>query len=154
MPCKISCAIAAIFIIGMIYNTNATQQSQVIQAYKAQLNPRLKSLYEKITAERLRIYYFGYILGFILSAILILYNYSQKQKMTTISVVCTVIAISFITNYFYYILSPKSAWMLDNITNQQESQAWLFVYRKMQIYYHVGLVLGIIGVAFVALAFR
>jgi len=156
-PCGISCIFATIFIISMIYMNNATQKSQVIQIYQEQLPTNLKNLYAKLTNERLRIYYYGYILGFILSLIVIIYNYqnpSNKHKMTTTTMVCITITISFITNYFYYILSPKSDYMLNHINSPDQTKAWLTMYRHMQYYFHAGLVLGIIAVAALAIAFR
>ena len=38
--------------------------------------------------------------------------------------------------------------------NKKESQAWLEMYRAFSLNYHVGLVLGIIGVGIFAFAFR
>ncbi|NDA89602.1 MAG: hypothetical protein EBY20_01645 [Alphaproteobacteria bacterium] len=136
---------------------NATQKSQTIQVYQEQLPTNLKNIYEKLTSERLRIYYYGYILGFILSLIVIFYNYQiskPSHKMTTFTVTCTVITISFITNYFYYMLSPKSDYMLNHINSPDQTKAWLTMYRNMQYYFHMGLVLGLVAVAFLAIAFR
>lgn len=156
MPCTLSCSLATVFIICMIYFTNATHQSEISQKYQAQLPPNLQTLYKKIATERLNIYYFGYILGFILTLIIIIYNINSnpKQKMTPFTITCLTIAVSFSTSYFYYILSPKSAWMLDNIKDPQQTKAWLQMYRHMQLYYHIGLVLGIIAVGLVTFAFR
>jgi hypothetical protein len=99
--------------------------------------------------------YQGYALGFIISLFIILYNYFYKvRKMGWISMVCIVLATSFLTNYFYYILHPKSDWVLNHMNNPEQVKAWLIMYREMQFNYHMGLVLGIIGVGVLALAFR
>jgi hypothetical protein len=74
--------------------------------------------------------------------------------MRTFSLVCVVMATCFITNYFYYMLSPKSDWMLNHVSNQQETRAWLLMYREMSYNYHLGLVLGIAAVGVFAFAFR
>jgi hypothetical protein len=74
--------------------------------------------------------------------------------MNTISLVCTVMATAFLTNYFYYMLSPKSDWMLNHMDNQEEVKAWLQMYRGMQYNYHMGMALGIIAVGVLAYAFR
>ena len=157
MPCQFSCFLSFIFIVSMIYMNNATTKSQTIQKYEAQLPRNLQEIYRKIQRERLHIYYYGYSLGFILSLIIIIYNYqnnSSKSKITTTHMVCIVISTSFITNYFYYMLSPKTTWMLDHIKTPEQTKAWLEMYKSMQKYYHTGLVLGIIAVAFLAVAFR
>jgi uncharacterized membrane protein YkgB len=155
MACTISCMISAIFIIGMIYFYNMTDKSNVVKHYKSSLSSDLQKKYEKITKERQGISYKGYILGVILSLGIIFYNLKFKRsKMSTSSLVCTVVALSFLTNYFYYMLSPKSDWMLNHMNNQVEVKSWLLMYREMQYNYHMGLVLGIIGVGVLAFAFR
>lgn len=153
--CGLSCSVSAVFIIGMIYMNYQVYKSKIILQYKAQLPDELQGIHEKITRERTKIYYQGYILGFVLSLLIILANYWSNHKMlSTTSLVCLVLATSFITNYFYYILSPKKNWMLDYIKTPEQTKAWLQMYRGMQVYYHSGLVLGIIAVGVFAFAFR
>ena len=130
-------------------------KSQTILKYKSQLPENLQKIYEQIINERTTIYYQGYILGFILSIFIILINiYSEHTMLSTMSMICLILAISFITNYFYYILSPKKNWMLNYIKTPDQTKAWLQMYRKMQVYYHTGLVFGIIAVGIFAYAFR
>jgi len=147
--------VALALIIGKIYFHNVTIKSKIVEEYKKQLPSNLQNLYEKITDERLRLNYYGYSLGLILSIIIILYNYTLKRnKLTNTSLVCLVIVVSFFTNYFYYILSPKSTYMLDHINSPEQTKAWLAMYRKMQFNYHFGFVIGIIAVGLLAFAFR
>lgn len=157
MPCHFSCFLSFIFIVSMIYMNNATTKSQTIQKYEAQLPADLKEIYQKIQKERLYIYYYGYSLGFILSLIIIIYNYQIKnprEKYSLSSVTCTVIIVSFTTNYFYYMLSPKTKWMLDYVNTPEQTKAWLNMYKDMQKYYHTGFVFGLIAVALLSIAFR
>jgi len=154
-PCGISCSISAVFLIGMIYMNYSVAKSQIITKYKSQLPEKLQKIYEEITNERTTIYYQGYALGFILSLFIIIANvYSGHKMLSTMSMVCLVLATSFITNYFYYILSPKKNWMLNYIETPDQTKLWLQMYRGMQVYYHTGLVLGIIAVSIFAHAFR
>jgi len=153
--CGLSCAISAIFIIGMIYMNYQVDKSNIILKYKSKLPDELQKIYENITRERTKIYYQGYVLGFVLSLLIILANFWSNHKiLSTTSLVCLVLATSFITNYFYYILSPKKNWMLDYIKTPEQTKAWLQMYRGMQVYYHSGLALGIIAVGVFAFAFR
>ena len=158
MPCYISCTLATIFVIASIFTTNMTQKNKTIQQYQAQLPSHLQNIYAKITKERQSIYYYGYALGLVLSMIIIAYNNNISNRhhlsMTTATMVCTVITVSFITNYFYYMLSPKTTYMLDHINSPEQTKAWLVMYKSMQYYWHAGLVLGIIAIMFLALAFR
>jgi presenilin-like A22 family membrane protease len=154
MPCYVSCALATIFVISSIFMTNMTQKNKTIQIYQSQLPSNLQNIYKKITDERQRIYYCGYALGLILSIIIIVYKNQKRFSMTNATMVCTVITVSFITNYFYYSLSPKSTYMLEHINSPEQTKAWLTMYKAMQYYWHAGLVLGIIATMFLALAFR
>jgi len=147
--------ISAVFVIGMIYFYNGTDKSEITKRYKEILSPKLQERYERITNERRNISYYGYVLGVLISLVIIFYNLKIKGvKMNTISLVCTVMATAFLTNYFYYMLSPKSDWMLNHMDNQEEVKAWLQMYRGMQYNYHMGMALGIIAVGVLAYAFR
>ena len=155
MACSISCMISAVFIIGMIYFYNITNKSAVVKMYKQNLTPDLQKLYDKLSSERMYISMKGYIIGFILSLLIIFYNLNFKRvRMNNTSLVCTVMATCFLTNYFYYMLTPKSDWMLNHINNSEQVKAWLQMYREMSYNYHAGLVLGIVAVGVLAFAFR
>lgn len=155
MVCVLSCMISLMFIIAMIYFYNLTEKNNIVKHYKSSLSRDLQERYEKISKERSIISYKGYVFGFILSLGIIIYNLKIKRsKMKIGSLVCIVISTAFITNYFYYIMSPKSDWMLNHMNNEKEVRYWLSMYREMQFNYHMGLILGIIGVGFFTFAFR
>jgi len=155
MACAVSCMISAIFVIGMIYFYNMTGKSEIVKHYKSSLSNDLQKRYDKISQERLKISYQGYALGVILSLFIIFYNLKIKGlRISNTALVCTVIATSFVTNYFYYMLHPKTDWMLNHLQNKEEIRAWLLMYREMQYNYHMGITLGIIAVGIFAFAFR
>ena len=154
-PCSITCIFSAVFVISMIFMTNAMSTSQTIQTYQKQLPQDLQQLYQQIRDERTQIFYTGYIIGFILALAIIVYNTQiKKTKMGWPSMVCLTVTVAFITNYFYYILTPKTKWMLDHIENPDQTKAWLQMYKNMQTYYHGSLALGIIAIGLFAFAFR
>ena len=145
MVCAISCAIAFIFIVANIYCCAFSHRSGgVIQEFVAKLSPDSQRRYAAITQERQGIYFMGLFLGFILAMILLVC--CRKYFMGRGGILCMVAAVAFSVNYFYYILSPKSDWMVLHLKSGEETQAWLKVYRTMQYNYHVGLVLGILAV--------
>lgn len=156
MPvCSTSCMIAAVFVIGMIYFYNMTGKSEIVKRYRENMPIELQKRYEFITTERKTLSYQGYALGVVLSLCIILYNMQfRPQNMSTSATICLVIATSFLTNYFYYILSPKSDWVLNHTKNQEQVKAWLVMYREMSFNYHAGLALGIVAVGVMAFAFR
>jgi hypothetical protein len=155
VPCGVTCGLSSVFIISMIYMNYSMMDSQIMQKYRNQLPKELKSTYIEIVNERTKIHYFGYFLGFLLSIIIIFYNIQiAKNKMGNLGMVCLAVAISGITNYFYYILTPKCKWMLNEVNTPEQTKAWLIMYRHMQVYYHSSFVLGIIGVGLFAYSFR
>ena len=92
----------------------------------------------------------GYVYGFILSCIIIIFNYTNtpKYKLKVIPVTCLVVSITFLTQYFYYILSPKKYWMLETDMTLSQQKAWLHIYKINQWQYHFGLLLGILQWSF------
>lgn len=155
MACRWSCLLATVFIVAMIYFTTSMSDTTDIKLYRSEMPYELRNRYDNIVTERRNIYYQGYLLGFIISLFVILANkYYLRKKLDNFSLVCTIIVISFLTNYFYYILSPKSDWMLNHIQSGNQAKNWLYIYRKHQVAYHTGLVLGIIAMAIFAYAFR
>ena len=137
----------------MIYFYNASYKSKAGDIYKNQLNQTQQQAYDRIVKERLGISMKGYALGAILSLFIILLTYKNKGMQPS-STVCIVLATCFLTNYFYYILSPKSDWMLKHVESKEQTQAWLQMYRACSFNYHAGLVLGIVGMGIFAFAFR
>ena len=154
MPCLVTCGLAVAFLISMIYMYNATNRSQVLVQYEKQLPSNLQQLYKKIRDERQSISYYGYGLGFILSLIAIVYNSVSLKKSSTISMVCLAVVITFLTHYFYYLLTPKTTYMLEHINSPEQTKAWLTMYKTMQKFYHTGMLLGLVAVGLMALAFR
>lgn len=138
----------------MIYFYNMSYKNEIVYNYKKNLSYDLQKRYDKITQERINISYQGYTIGFIFSLFIIFYNYKFKGiKLSSCSLVCTVMTTAFLTNYFYYILTPKTDWMLNHMGSQVEVKAWLQMYKELQYNYHMGLVLGIIAVGILAFAF-
>lgn len=151
--CTLSCAISTIFIIGMIYMTLSIDKTYVSKKFMDTLDNAQKQRYKDIVKERLQIYYGGYILGFILSMGVILLNIYNKKRMSALSMMCLTGAISFITTYFYYILSPKSDHIIKYLFKKEQREQWLNVYRTMQFNYHGGLALGLLAVIGYSYAF-
>ena len=147
-----SCMISLVFIISTIYFTLSVDKQDVYSNYVKNLTDDQLVKYKKIVNERKNISMRGYLLGLALSICLILLNYKLLKldyKLTT----CVVGAVTFLTHYFYYILSPKSDWMILHLKEEQMKD-WLYVYRKMQFNYHLGFVVGIISVMLLSFSFR
>lgn len=155
MACSITCAISAVFLIGMIYFYNMTDKNQTVKHYRNTLTTDLKNRYDNIVKERRMISYYGYGVGLLLSLFVLYYSLKiKRERMNNTSLVCLVVAVTFITNALFYMIYPKSDWMLEHINNKEQVRAWLLMYKSMSFYYHFGLVLGIVAVGLLAFAFR
>jgi len=150
--CLKNCLISVIFIISMIYLTFNLEKKLIKSEFKNSLTQNQLSIYLNIINERKQIYYHGYILGFLISICFIIWNNLNESKMDKITMLCLITSVSFISNYFYYILKKKSDYMILHLEKNQIS-LWLKIYKHMQYHYHFGLLLGIIAVIFFANAF-
>ena len=147
-----SCTVAIIFIIAAIVMNIMVDKGKVVDDFKKSLSPDQIEIYEKIMNERKSISIRGYLIGLILSISFVMGNY-HYNKVEYKASICTAAAIMFITHYFYYILSPKSDWMLLHLRDCQKRE-WLELYRKMQYSYHFGFLIGILSVVVFSGSFK
>lgn len=165
MFCGNSCIIAFVFLIANIYVMFSAENIAKQEFYNT-LSSDQKNIYKKLIKERKNIYYGGFILGIALSILFIvmlksnIFNnisnslFNKKSKSAKTSVVCIVGAITFVTNYLFYILYPKSDYMLNHLTDKSQIKGWLAIYRKMQYKYYFGFVLGIVAVMLMCYAYE
>tara|TARA_B100000963_G_C22374897_1_gene557553 strand:+ start:164 stop:634 length:471 start_codon:yes stop_codon:yes gene_type:complete len=156
MVCGVTCIIALVFLIANIYVIfSCSNNKKIKQNFLNVLNEEQKNTYENLINERKNIYYIGYALGIILSLIgYLVINKFTKMRFNKLSLVCFVGAITFVTNYLFYILYPKSDYMLLHLNDKKQITEWLNIYRTMQIKFHVGFVLGIIAVMIFCTSFN
>ena len=149
------CIIAVVFLIANIFTIISCNSDNYKQNFKNLLTKQQNLIYEKIITERTIIYYSGYALGIILSILTIfIMTKIMKIKLATTSLVCIIGAITFITNYLYYILYPKSDYMLLHLNDKKQIEGWLDIYKTMQFKFHLGFVFGIIAVIIFSASFN
>ncbi len=154
MFCGNTCIIAFIFLIANIYSILSCSNVNKDNFYNVLTNIQ-KDKYNKIIDERRNIYYMGYGLGLLLSIIgFFIIKKFLKLKLSNMSIVCFVGAITFITNYLFYILYPKSDYMLLHLNDKKQIEEWLKIYKKMQFNFHIGFVFGIIAIMIFCYSFR
>ncbi len=149
------CAVAVIFLIAMLYMCVLSplildeDKHSVMKQLKDTLTIEQQNTHTRIVKERMGIHMRGYGYGLVLSALILYYKMTSKsKKLTPNMMVCVTASVTFLTNYFYYILSPKKEWMVTTLVTQQQKEAWLKMYRHMQYNYHIGFLLGILAVVF------
>lgn len=138
MVCINTCILALAFIVGTIFAMSLSKNESIFQKYKRSLTLEQIRAYERITVERLWLYISGTIIGIIIALI-----FTQRTKPIING--CIFLVIVFAVQYFYYILMPKSDWMLLHLTNKKQIEYWLKIYRHMSIRWHFGFVVGLVG---------
>lgn len=142
--CSLSCGIATMFILASLFTSLFIEKVSVSQDFKNSLNDKQLKTYQEIVKNRQTLYLHGLLIGFIVSLVVIFGLRVNGSRVTTF---CSVLAISFVVCYFYYILSPKQKYMVRELENQEQIDKWLQIYRLMQFRYHLGFALGLVGVA-------
>jgi hypothetical protein len=152
MICLKSCAVGLVFIFATIFMTLIIDKQKIFKDYVNSLNKEQLNKYNNIVNERKNISLNGYLLGLLLSLVFIVFNYNLK-KINKGLVICLTSSIMFLTHYFYYILSPKTDWMVLHLDDKQRIE-WLKVYRTMQFSYHYSLLIGVLSVMIISSAFK
>ena len=83
----------------------------------------------------------------------VIQKFIKPKRLTKNNTVCIIVSSTFIFNYLFYILYPKSSYMIQQLNDKRQVDEWLKVYRTMQVKYHTGFVFGIIAVALFSLGY-
>ena len=143
MLCGTSCFVAVVFLIANLYVTFTADKTSGKDALYNTLDKNDIVRYEAIVKERRNIYLQGYGLGILIA--LVLLSLMDRRKMGKMALVCFAGGITLTVNYVYYMLKPKSDYMVLHLNKEDQRQAWLNINRHMQVKYHLGLVLGILA---------
>lgn len=136
-----SCLLGFGFLGASFWSSLAYEDKKKLSAFESTLDKKQYDLYQKIKKERLHLYLTGLAIGTAL-ALGFLYFNPVKSLLTT---VCIVMAIAWGFTYLYYTLMPKTTYMLEHLTNDEQIDAWVDIYRDMQVRYHGGFALGVIA---------
>ena len=154
MVCKMSCGIAIAFIVASLYTSYNVDKTQMTQTLMNSLDHHQKEEYVKIIFQRAYLYSVSMVLGVSLAIITLFYlMVVKKQKLSKLHAACIGASVTFVVSYFNYILTPKKTYLVSKLTSKEQIDNWLTIYRTMQLRYHLGFALGLIGVAVGSQAF-
>jgi hypothetical protein len=144
------------FLIANLYVTFTADKIKQKDDFYNTLSQDKIERYESIINERRTIYLKGYGLGLILAFIsLFLYEkFGWNDKKKGLNKVCFIGGITLLVNYFYYMLSPKTDYMILHLNKENQRKEWLKINKTMQFKYHIGLLLGIIASMVLAYAVK
>lgn len=136
MNCFVS-GIAGIGLLGASIATNMATKEQTDQLHRV-LSPELAAKYDAIVKERTTHYIQGLLIGLVISYF-VLNRLSITNRFHRISLF---FGVTLFTTALYYLLRPKSDYMLKHLKTAEENKAWLSVYKTMKFRYLIGFVLG------------
>ena len=136
------CVIAAIFIGASIYTMITCKSCSPFIEYEQSLDIEQQKIYKTVLKERQQIYLTGLVVGTLLAFV---YLYMNNLGLSPLNNSCVFVAVVMATQYFYYILYPKSNNMVTIMNSKQQLEKWHSVYKHMQYRYHFGMLLGLVG---------
>jgi len=120
--------------IGMIFFTSP----KLIKNLEKTLDDQQKKSYKAIVRERRSIYMMGFAVALLFT---LLYTYiGPKEGLFYGS-----ITVFILVHYLFYMIHPKSRFIIEILDKKEQREAWLKVYRKMSLAYHHAFLLSIIG---------
>ena len=146
MGCYLNCSIGLVFATAAVVTAFVGPVGNHKEDFYKLLTRPQQVAYDKVVDSRRTIYLEGLVLGLLLS-FLLLHNHAETPGY---AVPCGAAAITLVTNYLYYTLSPKPRNTVIGLDKEEQRVAWYKVYRHMQVVYHGGLVLGILAAFFFA----
>jgi len=143
--CFLSCAVAAAFFGGMLYISLNPYKYSALHQFLDTLTKQQVQTFNNIHKERMQIYLMGLILGLLLGFI---YLQMAKPGMAR---TCAFVAIVMGVNYLFYMIYPKSDYMVKHLVTPEQVNAWQHVYRTMQYNQYMGMVLGLVSYVLVSM---
>lgn len=136
LECGISCLIACALFGSMLYTMLYQDKHTIMTAFQKTLSPEQSVIYKKIINERMRLYIEGLLIGLLLGFIYL--SYSKRSVYSA----CIFTLIVLITNNGYYLIHPKSEYMVPYLNTEEQRRAWLNVYVSMKNRCYKGMILG------------
>ena len=145
VKCLSFCLIGAALLGSMIMTMLVSKKSKPFVTFMSLLDDNQQQIYKSVIRERTNIYIQGLVIGVAL-ALLITYHTGFK----TIGNVCLFIVVSLGFNWIYYLLYPKTTYMLNHLSSSDQVKAWLSIYKEMKFRSYTGLLLGVFGYVLIA----
>lgn len=166
MDCYIYTFIGLALLGGSLLTMTVSREQHNI--LRNAFSEELANKYDSIVAERRNHYMFGLGLGLILAYFIsrnikISKGSSKKSPKGSSGSLLEVsndftrmalfLSITLMTALIFYLLMPKSDYMLNHLTTAEQNKKWLNMYRTMQRKYFMGMILGALATIPIAKSF-
>jgi len=139
MNCYVSGMIGLALLGGSIATLTVSKEQHNL--LRNTLSEELDKKYEKISTQRRNHYIIGLLIGLFISYIIIK-NTNIKNYYTKITLFFT---ITLATAIIFYMIMPKSDFMLNHLKTPEQNKRWLDIYKTMKNRYLLGFILGILA---------
>ena len=147
MNCYYSGILGLALISGSVSTLSVTEEQH--DYLREVLSDDLDKIYDKIIIERRNQYIVGLVIGILISIFITRYV-TNLDYFTQVMLFFTITLGSAL---IFYMLMPKSDYMLNHLKTEEENKRWLEVYKYMKMRYFVGFSLGILAAIPLANAF-
>lgn len=121
MRCGLVCLLASVLTVGA-FACALPMNMQAFEDLRILLDEKQIAILDDIAAERARLSFEGLLLGIVAAMPLVLLFQAW----------CSAALILFLAQGTYYHVSPKKNWMLNHLKTNEQVDAWLVIYKKMQ----------------------
>lgn len=145
MICYPICAVAAVFLVSMIYVTFMVDKNYVNNTIMSDLSPQLKQEYLKRVTERRNIHMTGFVGGLVI-ALIVLFILRQTIQFGSMSSACVLIVVTYTVSLTYYYLTPKLPLFVTLLDKKSDRDNWEKIYKYMKYNYIMSFVFGVLFV--------
>ena len=148
--CLISFALIGYFVGSQIVKLN----KDIFVKFKNSLDNYQQSIYSSIISERRNIAVCSITVSLLLSTLVCFHLYYSKDLNTPINnLVCLFITLTLFFTLVGYNIMPKSKYMLSYLTDTEQINNWLEIYKSFKQANFTGLVLGLV-VFYIYISFK
>jgi hypothetical protein len=138
--CGTACFVAVVFALSTLLFPLLLNRG-IVGDYRSRLPPAAQAALKVATKERAMLAFQGLVLGMIVGAIAVL----LMGKRGKAAGVCVLASVAFVVQFLYYMLSPKSAWVVKHLRSAEQRKDWVRVYREYQKAYYGSIAIGVVG---------
>lgn len=140
------CAIAFVFLATSIASpVVASSKQHLHHTFQQTLNDDQNQRYERIVQHRRNLYLQGLVLGVVVACLVVGGVMQVAPMSSNVSYGCLAVVVLFVVEFLYYMLSPKGEYMVSVLETQEQRDAWLAVYRHMQVSMYGSFACALVG---------
>ena len=140
------CAIAFVFLATSIASPFvASSKHHLHHKFQRTLSDDQNRRYERIVQHRRNLYLQGLVLGVLMACLVVGVVMQVAPMSNEVSYGCLAVVVLFVVEFLYYMLSPKGEYMVSVLDTQEQRDAWLAVYRHMQVSMYGSFACALVG---------